>query len=97
MKPDYRKAVIKFIPGEHSSFELTMDWFAQKALYPPRFGVKVTPLINGEQAFGAVYDAIEAATRSAGASTRRCASNPAVTALANCWMFAVATGSIPAC
>ncbi|SKB09537.1 hypothetical protein SAMN05421862_14051, partial [Pseudomonas extremaustralis] len=31
MKPDYRKAVIKFIPGEHSSFELTMDWFAQKA------------------------------------------------------------------
>ena len=64
MKPDYRKAVIQFIPGEHSSFELTMDWFARKALYPPRFGVKVTPLINGEQAFGAVYDAIKAATRS---------------------------------
>ena len=64
MKPDYRKAVIKFIPGEHSSFELTMDWFAQKAFYPPRFGVKVTPLINGEQAFGAVYDAIASATRS---------------------------------
>lgn len=64
MTTDYNKEVIQFTPEEHKSMGLTMDWFAKKAVYPPRSGVKVTPLINGEQAFGAVYDAIQAATRS---------------------------------
>ncbi|VVO62022.1 phospholipase D-like domain-containing protein [Pseudomonas fluorescens] len=64
MTTDYSKEVIQLTPTEHKSTSLTMDWFARKALYPPRAGIKVTPLINGDKAFGAVYDAIEAATKS---------------------------------
>ena len=64
MKPNYCKAVIQLDPKEHTSFCLTMDWYATKALYPPRPGIKVTPLINGEVAFGAVYEAIQRAHKS---------------------------------
>lgn len=64
MKIDYSKEVIQLTPKEHKIIAFTMDWFARKAFYPPRGGTQVTPLINGEKAFGAVYDAIQAATRS---------------------------------
>ncbi|WPX18258.1 hypothetical protein RHM58_31740 [Pseudomonas sp. 10S4] len=64
MTTDYSKEVIQLTPKEHKSTALTMDWFAAKAMYPPRAGIKVTPLINGDKAFGAVYDAIQAATKS---------------------------------
>jgi phosphatidylserine/phosphatidylglycerophosphate/cardiolipin synthase-like enzyme len=42
----------------------TMPWFVERAKYPPRGGTVVHPLINGERAFAAVQDAIEAATHS---------------------------------
>ncbi|PKH33167.1 hypothetical protein BI292_26370 [Pseudomonas sp. 43NM1] len=64
MTTDYSKEVIQLTPKEHKSTALTMDWFAAKAMYPPRVGVKVTPLINGDKAFGAVYDAIQSAQKS---------------------------------
>lgn len=64
MTTDYSKEVIQLTPKEHKSTSLTMDWFARKAIFPPRAGIQVTPLINGERAFGAVYDAIASATRS---------------------------------
>lgn len=64
MTTDYSKEVIQLTPKEHKSTSLTMDWFARKAFYPPRAGIQVTPLINGDKAFGAVYDAIQAATKS---------------------------------
>ena len=64
MTTDYSKEVIQLTPKEHNSTALTMDWFATKAMYPPRAGIKVTPLINGDKAFGAVYDAIQSAQKS---------------------------------
>jgi phosphatidylserine/phosphatidylglycerophosphate/cardiolipin synthase-like enzyme len=64
MTTDYSKTMIPFTPTEHKCFALAMDWFAAKAMYPPRRGIKITPLINGERAFAAVHDAIQAATRS---------------------------------
>lgn len=64
MTTDYSKEVIQLTPKAHKSTALTMDWFARKALYPPRAGIQVTPLINGEHAFGAVYDAIRGAQKS---------------------------------
>ena len=64
MTTDYSKEVIQLTPKEHKFTALTMDWFAAKAMYPPRAGLKITPLINGEKTFGAVHDAIQAATKS---------------------------------
>ncbi|WPN27965.1 hypothetical protein QMK54_19260 [Pseudomonas sp. P5_109] len=64
MTTDYSNEVIQLTPEEHKSISLTMDWFAKKAIYPPRGGIQVTPLINGEKAFGAVHEAIEAAQKS---------------------------------
>ncbi|WP_460152778.1 hypothetical protein [Pseudomonas sp. S2_B07] len=63
MTTDYTKQVIQLTPTEHKSANLTMDWYAKKALYPPRAGMHITPLINGQRAFGAVYDAILAAQK----------------------------------
>lgn len=41
-----------------------LDWFANKAFYPPRAGVHIKPLINGQAAFDAVHAAMEAARHS---------------------------------
>jgi phosphatidylserine/phosphatidylglycerophosphate/cardiolipin synthase-like enzyme len=43
---------------------LTMPWFSQKSKYHPSAGNVVHPLINGERAFAAVHDAINAAKKS---------------------------------
>ena len=43
---------------------LTMPWFASKSKYPPRAANVVQPLINGQRAFEAVHNAINAATKS---------------------------------
>ncbi|MPQ86498.1 hypothetical protein F0170_22470 [Pseudomonas sp. MAFF 730085] len=64
MTTDYSKEVIQLTPKEHKSTALTMDWFAAKAMYPPRAGIKIIPLINGDKAFGAVYEAIQSAHKS---------------------------------
>lgn len=64
MSIDYSNDVTQFTPTEHQCTALTMDWFAAKALYPPRAGIGVVPLINGEKTFGAVYDAIQSACQS---------------------------------
>ncbi|KRW61198.1 phospholipase D-like domain-containing protein [Pseudomonas sp. TTU2014-080ASC] len=61
---DYSKETIQLVPKTEKSASLTMDWFARKALYPPRPGIHITPLINGEAAFGAVHDAIQNARKS---------------------------------
>ncbi|WP_236213658.1 phospholipase D-like domain-containing protein [Metapseudomonas otitidis] len=62
--PLYSKQNIVLTPKQDKSATLTMDWFAQHAHYPPRAGNRVIPLINGEQAFAEVHDAIQRATRS---------------------------------
>ncbi|QNH77251.1 hypothetical protein GGD92_02935 [Pseudomonas protegens] len=64
MPVDYSKEVLQFKPKEDKFMCLSMEWFAKKALFPPRAGIKITPLINGETAFAAVHDAIERANRS---------------------------------
>lgn len=64
MTTDYSKQALILRPKTSKSANVTMDWFAQKALYPPRAGIEITPLINGEQAFAAVHDAIQSAERS---------------------------------
>jgi phosphatidylserine/phosphatidylglycerophosphate/cardiolipin synthase-like enzyme len=43
---------------------LTLDWFANKGYYPPRAGVLIEPLVNGQAAFSAVHEAIENAQQS---------------------------------
>ncbi len=37
---------------------LSMPWFVENSKYPPRCTNHIEPLINGERAFGAVYEAI---------------------------------------
>ncbi|WP_415754097.1 phospholipase D-like domain-containing protein [Pseudomonas leptonychotis] len=64
MTTDYSKQALTLRPQTNKSANVTMDWFAQKALYPPRTGIEITPLINGEQAFAAVHDAIQSAEKS---------------------------------
>ena len=44
--------------------KLTMPWFVEKSKYPPRPGNVIEPLINGERAFRAVYEAIANAKKS---------------------------------
>lgn len=43
---------------------LSYDWYTTQGLYPPRYGVKVEPLICGEVAFKAIHKAIAAAKKS---------------------------------
>ena len=43
---------------------LTMPWFSELSKYPPRAANVVNPLINGERAFGAAYEAIKNAKKS---------------------------------
>ncbi|NBF02158.1 hypothetical protein GV819_07610 [Pseudomonas sp. Fl5BN2] len=64
MTTDYSDQLIQLTPTEHHGATLSMDWYAKKALYPPRTGMYITPLINGQRAFGAVYDAILVANKS---------------------------------
>lgn len=61
---DYSKEVIQLTPPSAGGAALTMDWFAEKALYPPRGGVQIIPLINGEETFAAVHEAIQSARHS---------------------------------
>ncbi|MFG0586099.1 hypothetical protein ACF8C1_23035 [Pseudomonas sp. zjy_9] len=51
-------------PKQRNTANLTMDWFSSKGFYPPREGVEVTPLINGQAAFTAVDEAISKARKS---------------------------------
>jgi phosphatidylserine/phosphatidylglycerophosphate/cardiolipin synthase-like enzyme len=62
--PEYSAQTLSLQPKTAKFANLTMDWFASKGMYPPRAGVEVIPLINGEKAFGTIYDAIEAAQES---------------------------------
>lgn len=41
---------------------ITLPWFVQHTEYRPK-GANYTPLVNGEAAFGALYDAIDKATK----------------------------------
>ncbi|MDR5751416.1 MULTISPECIES: hypothetical protein [unclassified Caballeronia] len=59
---------------------ITLPWFVQKAEHSYRpMAATYEPLVNGDAAFGALYDAIDQATRSidyvAGVSSRQCISN----------------------
>ena len=49
--------------GKTTSTTLTLPWFLQKTEYHP-VPATFEPLVNGERAFGALYDAIMAATTS---------------------------------
>ena len=49
--------------GKNTSCVLTLPWFVQSTEYPP-VPATFEPLVNGECAFGAVYDAIEKANNS---------------------------------
>jgi len=52
------------IATDHTrSATLTLPWFVQGTVYSPK-GCSFEPLVNGEAAFGAIYDAIEQATHS---------------------------------
>lgn len=64
MKNLYSPQSISFDAEQPGAICLTMDWFANKAYYPPRAGVVIEPLVNGQVAFGAVHDAIEQARHS---------------------------------
>lgn len=64
MTTDYSSQALKLNIKQYKDGNTTMDWFARKALYPPRAGIEITPLINGEAAFGAVHDAIQSAQKS---------------------------------
>ncbi|WP_454255230.1 hypothetical protein [Pseudomonas sp. Marseille-Q8238] len=62
--PEYSAQTLSLRTKTAKLANLTMDWFASKGIYPPRADVEVIPLINGERAFGAIYDALEAAQKS---------------------------------
>lgn len=64
MKDLYSPETITFDPSFTGTLNLTLDWFANKSFYPPRAGVTVEPLVNGQAAFGAVNDAIDKAQHS---------------------------------
>ncbi|WP_019411695.1 phospholipase D-like domain-containing protein [Pseudomonas psychrophila] len=64
MKDLYSPETITFDPRFTGTLNLTLDWFANKSFYPPRAGVTVEPLVNGQAAFGAVNDAIDNAQHS---------------------------------
>lgn len=60
----YSPQSIPFDPDAPVSVDLTPDWFANTSFYPPRAGVVIEPLVNGQAAFGAVNDAIDQARHS---------------------------------
>lgn len=60
----YKPQTLKLYAQQAGSVRLTLDWFANKAFYPPRAGVHIKPLINGQAAFDAVHAAMEAARHS---------------------------------
>lgn len=60
----YKPQTLKLYAQQAGSVRLTLDWFANKAFYPPRAGVHIKPLINGQAAFDAVHAAMEAARQS---------------------------------
>lgn len=60
----YKPQALKLYAQQAGSVRLTLDWFANKAFYPPRAGVHIKPLINGQAAFDAVHAAMEAARQS---------------------------------
>lgn len=50
--------------GQPGTVHLTLDWFANAGYYPPRAGVLIESLVNGQAAFSAVHEAIENARQS---------------------------------
>ncbi|ERU98985.1 hypothetical protein Q080_02142 [Pseudomonas aeruginosa M8A.1] len=60
----YKPQTLKLYAQQAGSVRLTLDWFANKAFYPPRAGVHIKPLINGQAVFDAVHAAMEAARHS---------------------------------
>ena len=64
MTQDYNQQVLSLVPRHSKSATVTMDWLANGTIYPPRHGIHITPLINGEAAFAAVHDAIQRAEKS---------------------------------
>lgn len=64
MTTNYSKQVLSLVSTASKSATVTMDWFANGTIYPPRHGIHITPLINGEVAFAAVHDAIQRAEKS---------------------------------
>lgn len=61
--PEYSAQSLSLQPKTAKFATLTMDWFASKGIYPPRAGIEITPLINGERAFAEVHDAIQSAEK----------------------------------
>ncbi|MEQ5843092.1 phosphatidylserine/phosphatidylglycerophosphate/cardiolipin synthase family protein [Paraburkholderia acidicola] len=49
--------------NQTSTANVPLPWFVQQTEYDPRWAT-LRPLVNGEEAFGAVYDAIQAAKHS---------------------------------
>ncbi|AJD60788.1 TPA: sel1 repeat family protein [Pseudomonas aeruginosa] len=45
----YKPQTLKLYAQQAGSVRLTLDWFANKAFYPPRAGVHIKPLINGQK------------------------------------------------
>lgn len=54
--------VVPIALSETRSAVLTLPWFVQRTEYRPK-GATYKPLVNGEAAFGALYDAIDNATQ----------------------------------
>ncbi|CAD6554953.1 Cardiolipin synthase [Paraburkholderia hiiakae] len=53
--------VVPIALSQTRSATITLPWFLQRTEYNPA-GATYTPLVNGEEAFGALYDAIDNAT-----------------------------------
>jgi phosphatidylserine/phosphatidylglycerophosphate/cardiolipin synthase-like enzyme len=60
--PAKEKTAMALDDGRHTI--LTQPWVSSKSKYPPRLGNVVQPLVNGEDAFGAIHDAIYNAQKS---------------------------------
>jgi phosphatidylserine/phosphatidylglycerophosphate/cardiolipin synthase-like enzyme len=58
-----RTIVVPIATDHTHSATLTLPWFVQRATYSPK-ACAFEALVNGEAAFGAIYDAIEQATTS---------------------------------
>jgi phosphatidylserine/phosphatidylglycerophosphate/cardiolipin synthase-like enzyme len=54
--------VVPIALSQTRSAVITLPWFVQRTEYRPK-GANYKPLVNGEAAFGALYDAIDNATR----------------------------------
>lgn len=64
MKDLYSPQSFTINPRQSGTVHLTLDWFANGGYFPPRAGVTIEPLVNGQVAFSAVHEAIENAQQS---------------------------------